>query len=63
MYAEGGYKFNEPQFFEYIVKNPEIINLIDDIAYIEFKSELKDKLFKWYLQTSDSTHWKKARMI
>jgi len=116
VFAEGGYNFNEPQCFEYIVKDPnlpglgiyyektnipqefpetvarsvmirteswklilrdagkeelydlkndpqEIINLFQNERYENIKFDLKEKLLRWYLQTSDSPHWKKKRSV
>ena len=45
-------------------KDPEeLINLINDKAYSNIKEELKERLLRWYLNTSDNAHWKKRRDI
>jgi arylsulfatase A-like enzyme len=41
----------------------ELNNLIDIEAYNKVKLDLKEKLLRWYLNTSDNPHWKKARYI
>ena len=41
----------------------ELYNLIDNDKYSKIKSELKDKMLKWYLNTSDNPHWSKMRNI
>merc|ERR1712157_33672 len=35
----------------------ELYNLYDDASYAAVKAELKDRLFKWYMHTSDVTRW------
>lgn len=41
----------------------ELHNLIDDNNYITIKSDLNEKLLRWYLNTSDNPHWKKKRFL
>lgn len=38
-------------------------NLIDDKSYKSIKTELKEVLLRWYLQTSDNPYWKRARYV
>jgi len=41
----------------------EINNLIDIEEYSQIKSNLKDKLLQWYLNTSDNPHYERERSI
>ncbi|TFG11105.1 MAG: DUF4976 domain-containing protein, partial [Promethearchaeota archaeon] len=41
----------------------ELHNLIDDEAYKSTKINLKEKLLRWYLETSDNPHWKRSRDV
>ena len=47
-----------------LIRDPqELTNIINDKAYSKIKEELKEKLLRWYLNTSDNAHWKKKREI
>jgi choline-sulfatase len=41
----------------------EANNLIDIYAYEKIKIELKEKMLRWYLNTSDNAHYKRQRKI
>ncbi|MHA1381040.1 MAG: sulfatase-like hydrolase/transferase [Candidatus Helarchaeota archaeon] len=44
--------------------NPqELDNLIDNAKYYQIIQDLKEKLLKWYLNTSDNPHWERKRYI
>ncbi len=114
VFAEGGYNIREPQCFENVIKDPDLLgagiyydktnlqiekpstvarsvmirtklwkliirdgakeelydlmhdpnevnNLIGINAYDKVKADLKEKLLRWYLRTSDNSDWKRAR--
>ncbi len=45
-----------------LIKDPqELNNLIDNEDCSNVIIELKEKLLRWYLNTSDNAHWKRAR--
>lgn len=45
-------------------KDPqELYNLIDEDDFLKIKLDLKEKLLRWYLNTSDNPHWVKKRYI
>ncbi len=47
-----------------LVHDPsEIKNLFDVNAYEKIKTELKEQLLRWYLQTSDNPHWSRGRYV
>jgi hypothetical protein len=41
----------------------EASNLIDIYAYDKIKADLKEKLLRWYLRTSDNANWKRERNV
>ena len=41
----------------------ELNNLIDIYAFDKVKADLKEKLLRWYLRTSDNSDWKRARNV
>jgi len=41
----------------------ELNNLIEVDAYHKVKINLKEKILRWYLNTSDNAHWKKYRHV
>ncbi|TFF94011.1 MAG: DUF4976 domain-containing protein, partial [Promethearchaeota archaeon] len=41
----------------------ELTNLIESKDYSQVQSRLKEKLLRWYLNTSDNAHWKKSRVL
>ena len=41
----------------------EIVNLIDTPSHENVKIELKEKLLRWYLNTSDNADWKRYRLV
>ena len=51
------------ELYDLINDPQEIINLFENVSYREIKFDLEEKLLRWYLQTSDSPHWKKERLI
>ncbi|MHA1488131.1 MAG: sulfatase-like hydrolase/transferase [Promethearchaeota archaeon] len=45
-----------------LIKDPsELNNLINDNVYSKIILELKEKLLRWYLNTSDNANWKRLR--
>ena len=45
-----------------LIKDPsELNNLIDNNVYSKIILELKEKLLRWYLNTSDNANWKRLR--
>ena len=38
-------------------------NLIDISAHVQVKADLKEKLLRWYLRTSDNSDWRRQRNI
>jgi arylsulfatase A-like enzyme len=49
----------------YDIKNDpnELKNLIDSSEYNKIKTELKEKLLRWYLKTSDNADWRRERIV
>jgi arylsulfatase A-like enzyme len=41
----------------------ESINLIDNSVHEQVKADLKEKLLRWYLRTSDNSDWRRQRSI
>ncbi|MHA2287882.1 MAG: sulfatase-like hydrolase/transferase [Promethearchaeota archaeon] len=41
----------------------ELHNLIDNPINEEIKSDLKERLLRWYLQTSDNSNWRRNRSV
>ena len=41
----------------------EVNNLIDIYAYEKVKADLKEKLLRWYLRTSDNSDWRRSRSV
>ncbi len=41
----------------------EVNNLVDIYVYHQTKTELKEELLRWYLETSDNAHYKKQRNL
>ena len=41
----------------------EVNNLVDIYTYERIKTELKEEMLRWYLNTSDNPHYKKQRKI
>ena len=41
----------------------ELYNLIDEYDFLKVKADLKEKLLRWYLNTSDNPHWVKKRYV
>ncbi len=41
----------------------EILNLIDDKDYLTTITDLKERLLRWYLETSDNSDWKRERLV
>jgi len=41
----------------------ELTNLIESKDYSQVQSRLKEKLLRWYLNSSDNAHWKKSRVL
>lgn len=48
----------------YDLKNDpqEMYNLINDEAHIQTLLELRERMLRWYLATSDNPHWKRLRL-
>ena len=45
-------------------KDPqELRNLIDNPELLKVKNELKEKLLRWYIDTSDNPPWEKKRLV
>jgi len=51
------------ELYDLTLDPKEIHNLIDDNAYKGIQISLKEKLLRWYLNTSDNAHWKRARDV
>ena len=51
------------ELYDLIYDPSENKNLIYDNSYKRIKTELKELLLRWYLQSSDNPHWKRARYI
>lgn len=51
------------EMYDLIHDPNEIKNLIDMEAYEKIKTDLKEQLLRWYLQTSDNPHWRRARYV
>ncbi|MFX1407694.1 MAG: sulfatase-like hydrolase/transferase [Promethearchaeota archaeon] len=51
------------ELYDLIQDANEVENLIDDKSYKEIKTELKELILRWYLRTSDSPHWRRARYV
>ncbi|MFX0000049.1 MAG: sulfatase-like hydrolase/transferase [Candidatus Hodarchaeota archaeon] len=49
----------------YDLKNDskELNNLIDSSNHTKVKTELKEKLLRWYLKTSDNADWRRERLV
>ena len=49
----------------YNIKNDprELKNLIDSSSHDKIKTELKEKLLRWYLKTSDNADWRRDRLV
>jgi len=49
----------------YNIKNDprELKNLIDSSSHDKIKTELKEKLLRWYLKTSDNANWRRDRLV
>lgn len=54
---------DKEELYDLMYDPNEINNLIDISAYDKIKADLKDKLVRWYLKTSDNTDWRRGRYI
>ncbi|MCJ7647745.1 MAG: DUF4976 domain-containing protein, partial [Candidatus Lokiarchaeota archaeon] len=51
------------ELYDLINDPQEYYNLIDLKEHDVIKTKLKEKLLRWYLQTSDNANWKRERNI
>lgn len=51
----------EDELYDLINDPDETKNLINDTNYTKEKNDMKEKLLKWYLDTSDAPHWSHFR--
>ncbi len=46
-----------------LINDPnELENLIDNSEFDKIKTDLKERLLRWYLRTSDNADWKRRRL-
>jgi len=51
------------ELYDLINDPQEFYNLIELKEHDVIKTKLKEKLLRWYLQTSDNANWKRERNI
>jgi arylsulfatase A-like enzyme len=54
---------DKEELYDMMYDPSEINNLIDVYAYDKVKADLKEKLLRWYLRTSDNSDWRRVRSI
>ena len=51
------------ELYDLINDPKELKNLIDTSTYDNIKTELKENLIRWYLNTSDNADWRRERIV